>query len=273
MSVRTSNILLQLIQAADYDVERAETASSASTVSTRSPQEPVPSITATCPGKACSRRCWRSWRAPRLGAPQGGRKHRHQEFIQIDTTNVFFIVAGAFAGLEKIVSDRVGKRGLGFRAQVRSKAVFDTIDHFAEVMPEDLIEDGLIPVFIGLPPVVASVTSWTWISGQILSKPKNALVKQYTRLFEIDNVELEFTDDALRRSPTRRFIAEPGPAGCERSWEEVMLPVMYDVPSRDDVAKVVRPGDRAGHVLPTTCREADPHRAPRQLAQRDRRGR
>ncbi len=123
----------------------------------------------------------------------------HQEFIQIDTTNVLFIVAGAFAGLEKIVSERIGKRGgLGFGNDVASKDDVDTTDQFADVMPEDLIKFGLIPEFIGRLPVVASVTNLDKASlVSILSEPKNALVKQYTRLFEMDNVELEFTQDAL----------------------------------------------------------------------------
>jgi ATP-dependent Clp protease ATP-binding subunit ClpX len=185
--------------------------------------------------------------------PQGGRKHPHQEFIQIDTTNVLFIVAGAFAGLEKIVSDRVGKRGLGFGAEVRSKAEIDTTDHFAEVMPEDLIKYGLIPEFIGRLPVVASVTNLDMDSlVKILSKPKNALVKQYTRLFEMDNVELEFTEDALEAIAEQAIHRGTGARGLRAIMEEVLLPVMYDIPSRDDVAKVVVTKETVkDNVLPT----------------------
>src|SRR6476659_2214086 len=185
--------------------------------------------------------------------PQGGRKHPHQEFIQIDTTNVLFIVAGAFAGLEKIVSDRVGKRGLGFGAEVHSKAEIDTQDHFAEVMPEDLIKFGLIPEFIGRLPVVASVTNLDKDSlVKILSEPKNALVKQYTRLFEMDGVELEFTDDALEAIADQAIHRGTGARGLRAIMEEVLLPVMYDIPSRDDVAKVVVTKETVqDNVLPT----------------------
>src|SRR5690606_18244574 len=130
--------------------------------------------------------------------PQGGRKHPHQEFIQIDTTNVLFIVAGAFAGLEKIVEDRVGKHSMGFGAELRSKTEVSTADHFADVMPEDLIKYGLIPEFIGRLPTVASVTNLDKESlVQILTEPRNALIKQYKRLFDMDGVELDFTRSAL----------------------------------------------------------------------------
>ncbi|HPY25392.1 MAG TPA: AAA family ATPase, partial [Mycobacterium sp.] len=193
--------------------------------------------------------------------PQGGRKHPHQEFIQIDTTNVLFIVAGAFAGLEKIVSDRIGKRGLGFGAEVKSKAEIDTQDHFAEVMPEDLIKFGLIPEFIGRLPVVASVTNLDKESlVQILSQPKNALVKQYTRLFEMDGVELEFADDALDAIADQAIHRGTGARGLRAIMEEVLLPVMYDIPSRDDVAKVVVTKETVlDNVLPTIV----PRKTPR----------
>jgi ATP-dependent Clp protease ATP-binding subunit ClpX len=185
--------------------------------------------------------------------PQGGRKHPHQEFIQIDTTNVLFIVAGAFAGLEKIIHERVGKRGLGFGAEVHSKAEIDTSDQFADVMPEDLIKFGLIPEFIGRLPVVASVTNLDMDSlVKILSEPKNALVKQYTRLFEMDGVELEFTDDALEAIADQAIHRGTGARGLRAIMEEVLLPVMYDIPSRDDVAKVVVTKETVqDNVLPT----------------------
>jgi len=193
--------------------------------------------------------------------PQGGRKHPHQEFIQIDTTNVLFIVAGAFAGLEKIVADRIGKRGLGFGAEVKSKAEIETQDHFAEVMPEDLIKFGLIPEFIGRLPVVASVTHLDKESlVQILSTPKNALVKQYTRLFEMDGVELEFDADALDAIAEQAIHRGTGARGLRAIMEEVLLPVMYDIPSRDDVAKVVVTKETVqDNVLPTIV----PRKAPR----------
>ena len=194
--------------------------------------------------------------------PQGGRKHPHQEFIQIDTTNVLFIVAGAFAGLERIVSDRVGKRGLGFGAEVRSKADVDTVDRFADVMPEDLIKFGLIPEFIGRLPVVASVTNLDKESlVTILSEPKNALVKQYRRMFELDGVELEFAPEALAAIADQAILRGTGARGLRAIMEEVLLPAMYDIPSRDDVEKVVVTEDTVrDNVLPTIV----PRKPPRQ---------
>ena len=174
---------------------------------------------------------------------------------------VLFIVAGAFAGLEKIVADRIGKRGLGFGAEVKSKAEIDTQDHFAEVMPEDLIKFGLIPEFIGRLPVVASVTNLDKESlVQILSTPKNALVKQYTRLFEMDSVELEFTPEALDAIAEQAIHRGTGARGLRAIMEEVLLPVMYDIPSRDDVAKVVVTQETVqDNVLPTIV----PRKTPR----------
>src|SRR5690606_3409369 len=172
--------------------------------------------------------------------PQGGRKHPHQEFIQIDTTNVLFIVAGAFAGLEKIINERIGKRGLGFGAEVRTKAEIESSDIFAETMPEDLIKFGLIPEFIGRLPVVASVTNLDKESlVRILTEPRNALVKQYKKLFELDGVELEFTQGALEAIADQSLLRGTGARGLRAIMEEVLQQVMYDIPSRQEVAKVV----------------------------------
>lgn len=248
------NILLKLIQAADYDIKKAETGiiyiDEVDKISRKSEN---PSITRDVSGEGVQQALLKILEGTQASVPpQGGRKHPHQELLQIDTSNVLFIVAGAFQGLEKIVSQRTGKRGLGFGAEV-STVKEDEQDNFADVLPEDLVKFGLIPEFIGRLPVVATVQQLdrdALIS--ILSEPKNALVKQYQSLMDMDGVTLEFTEDALEAIADQALHRGTGARGLRSIMEEVLGPVMYDIPSREDVGKVVVTGETVrDNVLPT----------------------
>jgi ATP-dependent Clp protease ATP-binding subunit ClpX len=236
------NILLKLIQAADFDIKKAETGIIyIDEVDKIARKADNPSITRDVSGEGVQQALLKILEGTVASVPpQGGRKHPHQEFLSIDTTNILFICGGAFAGLDKIIARRIGKNAVGFGAEMRSKGADESSELLTQVMPEDLVNFGLIPEFIGRLPVISAVHQLRRDDlVQILTEPKNALVRQYQRFFGYDTIELHFTEDALSEIAEKALQRETGARGLRSIIEAALLDVMFELPSRRDVTKCV----------------------------------
>ncbi|HHW84324.1 MAG TPA: ATP-dependent Clp protease ATP-binding subunit ClpX, partial [Actinomycetales bacterium] len=234
------NILLKLIQAADGDIKRAETGIIyIDEIDKIGRKAENPSITRDVSGEGVQQALLKIMEGTQASVPpQGGRKHPHQEFLQIDTTNILFIVAGAFAGLEDIITSRIGRSGIGFGADLKNKN--EDADVFAEVRPEDLHKYGLIPEFIGRLPIIATVSKLDREAlRRILTEPKNALIRQYQQIMQMDGVELEFEDAAIDAVADAALERETGARGLRSILENALRQTMFDIPSRSDVTRVV----------------------------------
>ena len=236
------NILLKLIQNADYDIERAEKGiiyiDEIDKIARKSEN---PSITRDVSGEGVQQALLKILEGTTASVPpQGGRKHPHQEFIQINTSNILFICGGAFDGMEKIIEQRINVRSMGFGADIKSKQEKDLGELFKEILPEDLLKFGLIPEFIGRLPIIVSLNALTVDAlVRILKEPKNAIVKQYKKLFEYDEVNLEFDEEALYKIANKAISRDTGARGLRTIVEDLLIDVMYDIPSKKNVDKVV----------------------------------